>query len=296
MLDTPCITCAAEEYIRIPTYKRDWYLCRECGTAVPRNRTRYPLSFLPYKDLKKNAVSDPRQMYDYFVEPVHIEHSRNDGRDFIARYIQPNGLNLSGKTVLDLSGGNGHFLCEIQRLGATVSLTEFNRKTVEYVDATHDFAAVFEYDMNNDNLAALTQSRYDLILARANLMFCDDLQAFIRQAKTCLAPGGIVIVNYAVEPTLGVLVRVQLDEFSYHALRQNDVVQAMFERAGFETALRQNETDPTLYVYDHDLLPHWMALHYFYEIRGARILKNERLFALPARDRRRSTFIFRLAG
>ena len=66
------------------------------------------------------------------------------------------------------------------------------------------------------------------------------------------------------------------------------------ESAGFATDFRHDESVPTLYVYDHDLLPHWMLLHYYYEFRGARILSNARQFAFPARDRRRSTFIFRL--
>jgi len=39
--------------------------------------------------------------------------------------------------------------------------------------------------------------------------------------------------------------------------------------------VRMDETDPDMYVYDHILLPHWMALHYFNEIKGARKLRHE---------------------
>jgi hypothetical protein len=56
-----------------------------------------------------------------------------------------------------------------------------------------------------------------------------------------------------------------------------------------------DETDPGMYVYGHILLPHWMELRCFNEIKGARKLRHERLFNLPAHDRRRTIFIFKKA-
>jgi len=290
-----CISCGKNDFIRIPTYKRDWYLCRGCGTAIPNERDKFPLRFLPYKDMKKQSALDAQKMYDYFVDPIHIEISEREGNEFIDKYITPNNIDVSGKSILDISGGNGHFVSQIQKLGAEITLTEYNKKTVEYAKKTHSFTNVYEYDLNNDDLFELTGQQFDIVLARACIMFCDDLKNLVSQIKKCLKPGGIVILNHSVEPTLGVLTRVQLDEFSYSALRQPETVVDTFEAQDISIIYRLDETDPSLYVYDHDLLRHWMIVHYLYEIRGARVLAKERLYSFPARDRRRSTFIFKNA-
>lgn len=288
-----CKTCEGDNFIELPTYKRDWFFCKDCGTAFPQERNKYPLSFLPYSDLKKQSELDAQKMYDYFVEDVHVNICSQEGREFIEQYIKPNNIDLSGKSLLDISGGNGHFVKQIALEGAKVCLTEYNKKTVEYAEAEHDFEAVFEYDLNNHELADVVDRKFDIILARACIMFCEDLPKFVAQLKKCLNPGGIVIVNLSVAPTLGVIVRVQLDEFSYAALRQPETVVSAFSGEGFGCEGQFHETDPSEYVYDHDVLPHWMALHYLYEIRGAKKLAKNRLYSFPARDRRRSTMIFK---
>lgn len=289
-----CRTCSGTDFIKLPTYKRDWQFCKACGTAFPTERKKYPFSFLPWDDLKIQSKLDAEKMYDYFVEDIHIEISEREGVEFIEQYINPNNIDLSAKSLLDISGGNGHFVKQLENKGAKVCLTEFNKKTVEYARKTHNFEAVFEYDLNRDELSQTVDRKFDIILARACIMFCDDLPKFVDQLKKCLNPGGIVIINHSVVPTLGVIVRVQLDEFSYSALRQPETVVDSFQKEGLDCVYRFDETDPSSYVYDHDLLSHWMALHYFYEIRGAKILKENRQFSFPARDRRRSTMIFKL--
>ena len=289
-----CLTCQRDDAVSISTYKRFWRLCRECGTATPVPRARYPLAFMPQKDLKPAPEIDAQAMYDYFTQDTHIQYSIDDACDFQVKYLVPGGISVDGKRVLDLSGGNGHFVNELRRQGARVSLTEFNKQTVDYARRAHDFEAVYEYDMNVHELAKLVDGHFDMILARANIMFCLNLPHFVDQLRACLKSGGIVIVNNAVTPTLGVLVRVQLDEHSYSALRQPETIVNAFTAADFVLHRRHDETDQSMYVYDHDFLPYWMALHYYYEIRGARRLKGENHFAFRARDRRRSTLIFEL--
>ena len=124
-------------------------------------------------------------------------------------------------------------------------------------------------------------------------MFALDLPGFTRRIESCLNPGGLVIINHSVKPTLGVMVRVQLDELSYLVLRRPEVIIEEFAQHGYTVEARMDETDQSLYVYDDDFLPHRMAAHYLYEIRGAWRLMKERLFELPARDRRRSTLFLR---
>ena len=290
-----CPTCAAKNSVFLTTYKRHWNICRSCGTGWPTQRNKYPLRFLKHDDLKKNAPS-AEGMYNYFTTQVHIDHATQEAEDFHARYLEGLNIDFSGKSVLDVSGGNGFFVKWFQdKFGARASLTEYNDKTVDFAKQTHPFETCVNYDMNNHNLAERTGRKFDIVIAKACLMFCEDMAGFVAQLREVLNPGGILILGHSVEPTLGTMIRVQLDEFSYFALRQPDAVEKAFIEGGFTCRYRRDETDPDLYVYDHDLLRHWMMLHYYYEIQNARILAKERIYSLPARDRRRSTFVFHCA-
>jgi 2-polyprenyl-3-methyl-5-hydroxy-6-metoxy-1,4-benzoquinol methylase len=293
---TCCDLCGATDNIHILTYKRDWYLCQKCGSAQPVRRNSYPFRFLPYEDLKHQTHLDAQKMYDYFTSEVHISCAIEEAEEFHQKYIAGNGWELTGKTILDVSGGNGFFIKKYQEMGNRVVLTEINSRALDYARQHHQFDGVFFYDLNKDRLDQLTDMRFDVIMARACIMFCNDVADFARQCRDILTPGGLVIVERSTEPTLGTLVRVQLDEFTYHYLRQPPMVIDAFIAEGFILQWRQDEVDPSLYVYDHDLLGYWMMLHYLYEIPGARKLMKKRLFNFPARDRRRSTMFFRLNG
>lgn len=288
-----CNTCNGHDIFSLNTYKRLWHCCRSCGTAVSEQKSSYPLAFLPYVDLKKTAVLDEEKMYDYFIEQTHIDWSEREGQEFIEEYLEPSGIDVSGKDLLDISGGNGHFIKAIEKLGARVTLTEINRKTIEYAKQKHGFDVV-EYNLNQHDLQSVTNRRFDIIFARACIMFAKDLAKFADEVKRSLTPGGMVMINHSVIPTLGVMLRTQLDEFSYFILRQPESIIEEFCKHGFELHHRADETDSSLYVYDNDLVFRWRMLHRFYERRNIAKLTRDRAFAWPARDRRRSTLVFRL--
>ena len=287
-----CLYCGSCDVLLIDTYKRWWRCCVSCGTAVPQEKERYLLSFLPYSDLKKGSVSDPASMYDYMIEDIHIKWSEREGREYVQDYLNPAGVNVAKKNILDISGGNGYFIKQIKSLGATVTLTEFNRKVVEWARANHEFK-VFEYDINRDELLARVKEQYDIVFARACIMFAENLDNFVREVNSVLKPGGIVMVNRSMIPTLGILLRTQLDEFSYLILRQVNTIIEEFANQGFELIHRKDEIDSTLYVYDHDLLAHWRLVYRWYERKNLPRLLEDRESILRARDRRFTTLTFR---
>lgn len=289
---TLCADCHHHHLLTIDTYKRVWFLCPSCGNARPKQKKFYPLSFIPNKRLKKDK-QNPEDMYDYFVDPLHIDHSQKDADRFLKTYVN-NQMNLQGKDILDISGGNGHFIHTFKQYGANVFMTEMNKKAMEYAQNTLDIPS-FYFNFQKDNLSEVTSQKFDIIMLRAAIMFCRDLKNLVEELKKCLKPKGLIIIEHSVEPTLGVLTRVQCDEFSYEVLRQPQNVINHFEEKGFILQKQVYETDPTLYVYDHDLLKTWAFLHYMYEIKGISTLKKwPNLFTFRARDRRRSALFFTL--
>ncbi|MGD9601781.1 MAG: methyltransferase domain-containing protein [Gammaproteobacteria bacterium] len=289
-----CKDCGGQSFISVTTYKRLWKICRGCGAGFPEQRAKYPFRWLSFPDVKKQDYLDEAKMYDYFTTDIHIKLAIDEAQEFHQRFMIAKRLDLTGRSLLDISGGNGHFAkWYADTFSMPTSFTEINQPALDYARTHHQFDAVAHYDLNKDDLRETMGRTFDVVMARACIMFCDDLVGFANQLRRAINPGGLVIVDRSTEPTLGTLVRVQLDEFSYHVLRQPDAVERVFEVAGFQLEARHDETDPSLYVYDHDLLPHWSFLHYLYEIIGLRQLRGERIFHLPARDRRRTTFFFR---
>ena len=293
MTQMTCPTCNGRDMLVLDTYKRYWHCCRACGSAISEQKAFYPLSMLPFSDLRKRSELDEEKMYDYFVEQIHIDWSECEGQEFIRDYLGPAKVDVAGKSLLDISGGNGHFIKQIEKLGARITLTEINRKTIDYAKQKHGFD-VLEYNLNEHDLPTVTGRKFDVVFARACVMFAKDLPKFVSELKRSLVPGGLAMVNRSVSPTLGVMLRTQLDEFSYLILRQPQAIIEAFLKEGFELHYRADETDPTLYVYDNDLLLRWRLVHRFYERRGVRRLAEDRRFAWPARDRRLTTLVFRL--
>lgn len=285
-----CLDCQSNDIIKLVTYKREWFLCNMCGNARPKQRNFYPLSWLPICSFKKDQET-PEAMYDYFVAENHIEHSIKDAERFINTYIK-NQIDLNGKKILDISAGNGHFIHAFKQLGAQVYMTEINPKALEYGEKKLNIQS-FGYNFQKDNLEDVVQMKFDVIMLRAALMFCLDLPKLISELKQCLTPKGLIIVEHSVLPTIGVLTRVQLDEYSYEVLRQPENVINLFKNQGFELLKRNDETDPSDYVYDHDLKNSWLFLHYLYEIKNILTLKNiKSKFSFRARDRKRSALFF----
>ncbi len=289
-----CIECANQQLVTIETYKRTWYLCEKCGTGFPVQKDKYIFQWAKTPELRKQE-QDEQSIYDYFVRPDNIALSTSLVGEFIERYTKPYGVEFAGKRVLDVSGGNGHFAKGIEALGASMTLTEINQRAIDYAREAHGFP-VHEFNFNKHRLPAIDKGPWDIVMLRAAIMFCMDLDQLAADLAQVVAPGGLVIINHSVMPTLGVLLRVQLDEFSYFALRQPETIIGYLMRHGFDVHTRADETDPTLYAYDYDLKDPWMFARAVYEIPAARKLRAHRHFAFPARDRRRSTMILRRQG
>jgi len=288
-----CKTCKSQEITKIDSYKRFWILCNSCGDGWSIQKKQYPLSLFPINDLRKQSGMNEEKMYDYFTDKVHIDISVEEGKEFIRTYMKDFKLNYKDKEILDISGGNGYFINEIRKLGAKVSLTEINEKTIEHAKLVHDFN-IYNYNINKDNIQQILNKKFDIIFARACIMFCLDLNKFIRDLKKVLNKEGYIMINNSVIPTLGVILRTQVDEHSYFALRQPKTIIDAFLKNGFSLEFRKDETDQGLYVYDDDLIRIRKYLNKLYEMKGIKTLKSNRLFSWPARDRRRSTMLFRL--
>lgn len=287
-----CLSCGSTHITRLNTYKRYWNFCNDCGAAYNEQKSWYPLSFIPFGAFGSGNKTE-ESMYDYFVTDTHIEYCVNDAKEFIGKFIKPNNINLKGKKVLDISGGNGHFAKELQKIGADIDHTEINDNSINYVKDTLGLES-YKFNFNNDDISkTIKNTKYDVVLLRAAMMFCVDIDKFSKQLKKILKPNAIVMMVNCVTPTLGTVIRTQFDEFSYYRLCEPEYIAGLFEKNKFDTVKIQNETDDSLYVYDHDKHLPYMVMHYLYEIWNTFKLRKKWSFKFPARDRRRAAIILK---
>src|SRR4051812_33982241 len=289
----PCPTCHGRDRLRIATYKRWWDLCRTCGTGTPEQRERYPLERLPVDIFRRDAELDDASIYDYFVTPSNVAAAKEEAAEFVDGVLGGHGIDVAGKSVLDVSGGNGHVAAAMAGLGADITLTEINRPALEYARRELGLHAV-EYRFEESSIAPRVDGRtYDIVLLRACVMFSENLPGLLRSCREVMNDGGLLMIDRSVKPTLGTLLRIQLDEFSYLILRQPEAVAAACEEAGFAVEERVDEVDADSYVNDHDMDGRRMFLRYLFEIPAVRRLRTARQFDFPARDRRRSRLLAR---
>lgn len=277
-----------EHTIKLDTYKHYWILCQETGNAYSIKKKPGVINRLmqSYKSQKNNSYS----IYDYFTSPSHIQWSLEESRKVINEIFNRHKIDPKGKRILDVSGGNGHVADELKKLGADVILTEVNDQAIEYA-RNHLQVETCKFDFQADSLDKVVNGKFDIVLLRAAIMFCVDMERFLADLEKLLKPGALVVFQYCVIPTLGVLLRTQNDDYSYLALYQPEMLIQFGSGHGLHLVTREDEIDSDPYVVDHDANRKLTFLRIWYEIKGLQVLPFKSKYPFRARDRRRSNMI-----
>jgi len=282
-----------DDLVRIVTLKHTWLISLRSGNAWSKHRSWNPLGWLPHKYLgrRRDVLAKHDKIYDYFTSPAHVAWSKQEATLLLAAMIDRLQIPLTGRSVLDISGGNGHVADALRQRGARVTLTEYNDAAIEYARANLGVESV-KYDFQTDLLSQLFRTPFDIVLLRAAVMFCRNLDRLAGDLRQITQAGSIVIIHKSVLPTLGVFLRTQCDEYNYQTLYQPAHLVEVFTRHGFKQRFTEVEVDPSPYVLDHDLDPALRYVGSFYECAAVRALPAESPFAFRWRDRRWANLIF----
>ncbi len=249
-----CDICGGRELSTIRTYKHDWIACADCGNLTRTLRRKYLASavvperagraILPAKVANQfYPMNDVRQAADNFyryyetsagLSPA-VTKWRTETRDLIAE-LAGQGLDLAGKSVLDISGGPGFLARDLGAVAREVVVTEFNAAAVAGM-VQHLGVKAVKFDYNSDDLASVTSGSYDVILIRYSINFCFDLRRFARSIKSVLTPGGIVYIAF-IAPSLGFLLRWQHDEYTVNRLYTSETMARSFVQEGLRLETR----------------------------------------------------------
>ena len=277
------------------TYKHRWTLDKSNGSVKIRERSFYPLAWLGWltnlleKKFRVNfrkdnrIVKDSGEQYDYFTNPEDI-NIQSERADIFAEILNKENFNISDKSLLDISGGNGVFAKRFLKHGAgSVAITEFNKDSVEYTKNNLGIPA-FYFDLNNHKISDLIDKKFDVIMLRGCIEFCNDLSALTKDLKKISHKNTIVIVTFIV-PTLGAALRTQFDQYNVLKLRQIDTVENIFSSNEWEV---KSNTEMFLfsrnYAFDHltSSLNWFYLLYAFFILR--KLNKNHNPFEFHALD------------
>lgn len=289
--------CSISSTVLVRTYKHDWLVDLSSGNAYKLRRgPRWWSRFLPYPEFRTHEaiLKNPELTYDaYYYSDEYAANASAEADIFVRELLQPHGIHLSGRRVLDISGGSGPFSHRLREAyGADVTLTEFSRRAVEHARDRYALPAV-SYDFQKDRLSERVQGPFDLVLFRAAIMFCLDLDDLASEVHRITSPGSYVIFQHVVVPTLGTILRTQFDEYTYLALYQPEHISERFGKAGFETLWIAREIDPSPWVYNQDRGSIASLIRVINEYRALQVLPFSETFPFRAQDRRRAIIILR---
>ncbi len=272
---------------RVDTHRHIWIIDVNNGNAYSINKKNKSVKSFFFQHRKE----DPYSIYNYFSSDGHIQSSIKEGKKLIREIIQKNNISLEGKKVLDISGGNGHVAAEFKKMGARVVLTEVNENAINYAKKNLGIET-YQFDFQKDKLSQVVNEKFDIILVRAAIMFCLDIDAFFSEIEKILNPGGMVILQYCVVPTLGTLLITQNDDYNYLALYQPETLIECCKKHHLFLTYRNDEIDRDPYVYGNDANLKLTLLRMWYEFKALQSIPFESIYPFRARDRQRSNMIF----
>lgn len=240
--------------------------CRDCLTVWRERRTSYFLDIAPIRTLingtrlrdlfgitllrARGVVESEMKFYDCYDK---IAASGPSGTkwapliDFRLADFSKHGIDISGKSVLEISGGPGFLAQAMQAAAARVVVTEFSALAADGMARSLQVNAV-KFDYNSDDIDRLLEGPFDVVLIINSIGFCNDLRSFVASLKTIMHDQTVVYVCHS-PGTLGLMLRWEFDEYTYTRCWEPEALATYFAEIGFAEQVREDEGS---YPYDHN--------------------------------------------
>jgi 2-polyprenyl-3-methyl-5-hydroxy-6-metoxy-1,4-benzoquinol methylase len=243
-----CPVCGSTENIRFNSYKHHCYACYDCNSVFHvKKEGKYFLEyFFPLKILEKII---PRQAYlrlfhapvgggmrqafydVYAAESLTSDEFRASQLNQLLDQLGLNGIDVTGKKILDISGGPGIVAKGLAALCRRVVVTELSAEAVSAMNKNLGVEAI-KFDYLEDRLEDLISCEFDVILIRSSLIFCGDIEKLLTSISNILAPGGVVLVETII-PSLGEVFWWQQMEYKFPIIYSQESIEKNFYKFGF---------------------------------------------------------------
>jgi SAM-dependent methyltransferase len=250
-LEAGCPICNSRNFTRVNSYKHYCFVCNDCNNVshekkpgryllewvLPRavfKRILPPKAFLRlFRDRGDIGAAD---FYDVYANECRdISDRRRSEVDLLLDQLSLAGIELDGKSVLDVSGGPGYVAAALKHRTQRFLVTEYSEKATR---AMHDVLGIetLRFNYATDRLDKVVTGRFNLILLRSSIIFCPDLDALAGSLRRILAPGGHVLVE-TIMPTLGEVFWWQQMEYKFPRIYAQETIEKYFYKHGFSLAV-----------------------------------------------------------
>jgi 2-polyprenyl-3-methyl-5-hydroxy-6-metoxy-1,4-benzoquinol methylase len=187
------------------------------------------------------VVNDEANFYTYYVDIIKNQNFEKWEEEYIhlESFISSNNIDITGKNILDISGGPGLKAKYLSKKARYVAVTEFAYAAANAIKSHLGIDAV-KYDYNTDSLSDCVDRKFDIILIAYSINFCNNLDKLAKECYSIMNEGGKIYISF-VPPTLGCCLRWQHDEYTYNNLYVPESLSAIFCRNGFTEILRDTE-------------------------------------------------------
>jgi 2-polyprenyl-3-methyl-5-hydroxy-6-metoxy-1,4-benzoquinol methylase len=250
-----CPICKSVNVKKFNSYKHYCYSCGDCNSIYHEKKNgRYFLEYifpsklaskiLPQKAFLRlfHAPKDykPSSFYDiYSAECQSPNAIRRSEIDELKDNLALIDVTFQGKTILDISGGPGLVVKELGKIAKRAVVTEYNDSATDAMSKVLGIEAV-KYSYLTDKLENIFDEKFDIVLIRSSIIFCDDLEKLIESVNSILEDGGIVFVETII-PTLGEVFWWQQMEFKFPRIYSQEYIEKLFYKYGFSLKFAHRE-------------------------------------------------------
>jgi 2-polyprenyl-3-methyl-5-hydroxy-6-metoxy-1,4-benzoquinol methylase len=242
-----CPVCGSNDSCRLNTYKHYCYVCNDCSSVTHIKKRRYAFNYiLPASIFKKilpkkaylRLFGDDKGLaadfYDVYAEECKtINEWRKSEFSQIIDEINLAGIQLSeNHSVLDVSGGPGYIGYQLKEICSRVVVTEFSAKSVKTMSDQFGIETT-TFDYTADNIEDVVSGKFDLILVRSSIIFCEDLNRFIGGLSKILNAGGHVLIE-TILPTFGEIFWWQQLEYKFPVIYSQESIEKFFYKNNFK--------------------------------------------------------------
>jgi len=143
---------------------------------------------------------------------------------------------IRGNNILDAGCGTGHLTLELLQEGFTVTATDYSQELVDFtreaIDQTDYCARVYWLDLRKTE--TLAEDNYDTIICLDVLEHIDDDMIALKNLKSALKPGGVLIISV---PALDWLYSHRDEEIGHYRRYNKHELLKKLTDAGFEISM-----------------------------------------------------------
>lgn len=234
--------------VKIDTYKSYWLQDMDTGNYIRIQKETYPLEMYAEK-LKYFAGNIPKvngllsllgrkpqgvDFYKYYSEVIKSGKRFGWVNEFEAVYerLVQHGMDLDGKSLLDVSGEPGYFGKDAGNVAGRVVVTAFAREVAEAIRDLLQIEAC-KFDFQADRLSSLFEKEsFDMIFVRYAIGFCEDLEAFLDDCAHVMKEGGLLYISFC-PASRAVCARWMFDDYTYLRQYTGEYMAEKVREAGF---------------------------------------------------------------